>query len=243
MEFSGRVVIVTGASRQGQMGEHLAQAFAGQGASVVVAARTEANVTRIAEEIKGKGGRAIGLQVDGTVEADVLRMVDRALQEYKRIDVLVNLAGGLTRYKPVAEMTVRDWEEELGNNLTTAFLCSRAAIKPMAEAKYGKIINFASVGGLNPMAQMAPYNCAKAAIIALTKTLALELKKHNIYVNAVAPGLIQTQANLEAMKPSPEDLEKKWVSREAVANAVLFLASRASDGITGQVIPVMGKGI
>ena len=93
------------------------------------------------------------------------------------------------------------------------------------------------------MAQMVPYNCAKAGIIALTKTLALELKKHNIYVNAVAPGLIQTQANLEAMKPSPEDLEKKWVSREAVANAVLFLASRASDGITGQVIPVMGKGI
>ena len=77
----------------------------------------------------------------------------------------------------------------------------------------------------------------------LLLTLALELKKHNIYVNAVAPGLIQTQANLEAMKPSPEDLEKKWVSREAVANAVLFLASRASDGITGQVIPVMGKGI
>ena len=188
MDLSGRVVIVTGASRQGQMGEHLAQAFAGRGASVVVAARTEANVTRIAEEIKGKGGRAIGLQVDGTVEADVLRMVDRTLQAYKRIDVLVNLAGGLTRYKPVAEMTVRDWEEELKNNLTTAFLCSRAAIKPMADAKYGKIINFASVGGLNPMAQMAPYNCAKAAIIALTKTLALELKKHNIYVNAVAPG-------------------------------------------------------
>jgi NAD(P)-dependent dehydrogenase (short-subunit alcohol dehydrogenase family) len=225
------------------MGEHLAHAFAAQGAAVVVAARTEANVARIAHEITAKGGRALGLKVDGTVEADVLRMVDRALREYQRIDILVNLAGGLTRYKPVAEMTVSDWEEELRNNLTTAFLCSRAVIKPMAETKRGKIINFASAGGLSPMAQMAPYNCAKAGVIALTKTLALELKKHNIHVNAVAPGLIQTQANLEAMKPSPEDLEKKWVSREAVANAVLFLASGASDGITGQVIPVMGKGI
>src|SRR3972149_270731 len=82
MDLSGRGVIVTGASRQGQMGEHLAQAFAGRGASVVVAARTEANVTRIAEEIKGKGGRAIGLKADGTVEADVLRIVDRTLPGY-----------------------------------------------------------------------------------------------------------------------------------------------------------------
>ncbi|MGH7370275.1 MAG: SDR family NAD(P)-dependent oxidoreductase, partial [Candidatus Methylomirabilales bacterium] len=89
MQFSGRVVIVTGASRPGQMGEHLAHAFAGEGASVVVAARTEANVARIAEGIKAKGGSAIGLKADGTVEADVLRMVDRALQAYKRIDVLV----------------------------------------------------------------------------------------------------------------------------------------------------------
>lgn len=243
MKLQGRVVIVTGASREGQVGEHLARAFAQEGASLVIAARAEANVQRIADEIKAKGGRAIGVRMDGTVEADVTRMVEQAIAEYKRIDVLVNGAGGLTRYKPLAEMTVTDWEEELDNNLKTAFLCSKAVIKPMMEAKYGKIINFSSAGGLNPMAQMAPYNCAKAGVIALTKTLALELKKYNIYVNAIAPGLIQTRANLEAMKPSPEDLEKKWVSLEAVANVVLFLASDASNGITGQVIPVFGKGI
>jgi NAD(P)-dependent dehydrogenase (short-subunit alcohol dehydrogenase family) len=113
----------------------------------------------------------------------------------------------------------------------------------MTRAKAGKIVNFASASALSPMAQMAAYNCAKAGVVALTRTLALELKKVNIHVNAVAPGLVQTRANLETMKPTPEDLDKKWVSLEAVARVVLFLASEASDGITGQVIPVYGKGI
>lgn len=243
MGVKGKTVIVTGASREGQVGEFLARAFAREGANLVVAARTEANTRRIAEAIKAAGGRAIGVGVDGTSESDAARLAERALAEYGKIDVLVNLAGGLTKYGLTAELSVRDWTDELNNNLTTAFLCSKAVIPAMTKAKSGKIINFASVGALTPMAQMAAYNCAKAAVVALTKTLAQELKKFNIYVNAIAPGLIQTKSNIEMMKPSPEDLDKKWVSLEAVANAALFLASKASDGITGQVIPVYGKGI
>ncbi len=243
MGVQGRVVIVTGASREGQVGEFLARAFAREGANLVVAARTEANTRRIAEAIKAAGGRGIGVGVDGTSEPDAARLAERALAEYGKIDVLVNLAGGLTKYGPTAELSARDWTDELNNNLTTAFLCSRAVIPAMTKAKSGKIINFASVGALTPMAQMAAYNCAKAGVVALTKTLAQELKKFNIYVNAIAPGLIRTKSNIEMMKPSPEDLDKKWVSLDAVANVALFLASEASDGITGQVIPVYGKGI
>lgn len=243
MGVQGRVVIVTGASREGQVGEFLARAFAREGANLVVAARTEANTRRIAEAIKAAGGRGMGVGVDGTSEPDAARLAERALAEYGKIDVLVNLAGGLTKYGPTAELSARDWTDELNNNLTTAFLCSRAVIPAMTKAKSGKIINFASVGALTPMAQMAAYNCAKAGVVALTKTLAQELKKFNIYVNAIAPGLIQTKSNIEMMKPSPEDLDKKWVSLDAVANVALFLASEASDGITGQVIPVCGKGI
>ncbi len=243
MGVRGKVVIVTGASRDGQVGEFLAKAFAREGANVVVAARTEPNTRRIAEAIRAAGGGAIGIGVDGTSEADVARLVERALADYGKIDVLVNLAGGLTKYGPTAELSARDWTDELNNNLMTAFLCSKAVIPAMTKAKSGKIINFASVGALTPMPQMAAYNSAKAGVIALTKTLAQELKKFNINVNAIAPGLIQTKSNIEMMKPSPEDLDKKWVSLDAVANVALFLASEASDGITGQVIPVYGKGI
>lgn len=243
MGVRGKVAIVTGASREGQVGEFLARAFAREGANLVVAARTEANTRRIAEAIKAAGGRAIGVGVDGTSEPDAERLAERALAEYGKIDVLVNLAGGLTKYGPTAELSVSDWSDELNNNLTTAFLCSRAVIPAMTKARSGKIINFASVGALTPMAQMGAYNCAKAAVVALTKTLAQELKKFNICVNAIAPGLIQTKSNIEMMKPSPEDLDKKWVSLDAVANVALFLASKTSDGITGQVIPVYGKGI
>lgn len=243
MGVKGKVVIVTGASREGQLGEILARAFAREGAHLVVAARTEANTRRIAEAIVAAAGRAIAVGVDAASEADAARLAERAVAEYGKIDVLVNLAGGLTKYGPTAELSVKDWADEINNNLTTAFVCSKAVIPAMTKAKSGKIVNFASVGALTPMAQMAAYNCAKSGVVALTKTLALELKKANIYVNAVAPGLIQTKSNLEMMKPSPEDLEKKWVSPEAVANVVLFLASEASNGITGQVIPVYGKGI
>ena len=243
MGVEGKVAIVTGASREGQVGEFLARAFARDGANLVVAARTEANTRRIAEAIKAAGGRAIGVGVNGTSEVDAARLAERALAEYGKIDVLVNLAGGLTKYGPMAELSVSDWTDELNNNLTTAFLCSKAVIPAMTKAKSGKIINFASVGALTPMAQMAAYNCAKAGVIALTKTLAQELKKFNIYVNAIAPGLIQTKSNIEMMKPSLEDLDKKWVSLDAVAKVALFLASEASDGISGQVIPVYGKGI
>lgn len=243
MGVQGKVVIVTGASREGQVGDFLARAFAREGASLVVTARTEANTRRIAEAIKAEGFRAIGVGVDATSETGVARLAERTLAEYGKIDVLVNLAGGLTKYGPAVELSARDWTDELNSNLTTAFLSSKAVIPHMTRAKSGKIINFASVGALTPMPQMAAYNCAKAGVVALTKTLAQELKKFNIYVNAIAPGLVQTKSNIEMMKPSPEDLEKKWVSLDAVAKVALFLASEASDGITGQVIPVYGKGI
>jgi NAD(P)-dependent dehydrogenase (short-subunit alcohol dehydrogenase family) len=108
----------------------------------------------------------------------------------------------------------------------------------------GKILNFSRAGGVQsagPM--MLAYNCAKAGVDALTRTFAKEGKNIGIYVNAIGPGLIVTQSNLESMKPSPEDLRKKWVSMEQVVAAVIFLVSPASDGITGAIVPVQGMGI
>lgn len=243
MRFADRVVIVTGASREGQMGEYLAQAFGREGARVVLAARTEANVRRLADRLGSEGITALPVATDLTQEAGAQAVADRAREAFGRIDVLVNLAGGLTKFGPAAELSLADFQQELNNNLTTAFLCSRAVIPVMQQANRGRIVNFTSMSAANPMAQMVAYNCGKAGVTALTRTLALELKKTDITVNAVAPGLIDTEANLRAMKPSPEELQKKWVSRDAVARAVLFLASDDAVGITGQVLTVAGKGI
>ena len=136
MGVEGKVVIVTGANREGQVGDFLARAFAREGASLVVAARAEANTRRVAETIRASGGRAIGVGMDGTSEADVAGLVERALAEYGKIDVLINLAGGLTKYGPTVELSVKDWTEELNNNLTTAFICSKAVIPTMRSEEH-----------------------------------------------------------------------------------------------------------
>ena len=134
------------------------------------------------------------------------------VREYGRIDILVNLAGGLTRYKPAVEHSLDDWQHEMSNNLLSSFLCSRAAFIRMRDSGGGTIINFARAG--LPQANMVAYNCAKAGIEALTRTFALEGRDVGIRVNAVAPRLVDTKSNIAAMKP--KDL-KHWAKRDDVA--------------------------
>ena len=242
--LKGKVALVTGVSRSGQVGEAVAQAMAEQGAGLGIVARTQTNVEMRAEELRRSGThvmRVIGvipLAADLTDETQVTQVVDRMMVEYGRIDTLVNLAGGLTRYKPAVEHALEDWQHEMGTNLLSTFLCSRAVFPRMRDSGGGSIINFARAG--LPQANMVAYNCAKAGIEALTRTLALEGKDAAIRVNAVAPGLVDTEANIAAMKP--KDL-KRWVKRQDIAQVAVFLASDASAGITGQVIPVTGWGI
>lgn len=236
--FSGKVALVTGVSRDGQVGQAVARALASEGAALAIVARSRDHVEARAQELKAQGARVLPIAVNLVDEAEVRRMVDRVAAEYGRIDVLVNLAGGLTRYKPAVEHSLEDWTYEMGNNLVTAFLCSRAVFTRLRDAGGGVIINFARAGA--PQANMVAYNCAKAGVEALTRTLALEGREHNIRVNAVAPGLVDTESNVEAMKP--KDL-KKWARREDIARAVVFLASDASAGVTGQTLAVTGWGI
>ena len=236
--LNGKVALVTGVSQDGQVGQAVALALAAEGAALVVVARTQNNVEARAEELRQTGTRVLPLAVNLTDEAQAGQMVDRAMREYGKIDVLVNLAGGLTRYKSAVEHSLEDWNHELANNLLTAFLSSRAVFPRMRDAGGGVIINFARAG--LPQANMVAYNCAKAGIEALTRTFALEGRDLGVRVNAVAPGLVDTASNIAAMKP--KDL-KRWAKREDIAQAVVFLASDAAAGITGQVIPVTGWGI
>jgi NAD(P)-dependent dehydrogenase (short-subunit alcohol dehydrogenase family) len=236
--LEGKVALVTGVSADGQVGQAVAKALAKEGASLIIVARNAKNVEARAAELRADGASVLALAANLTDEGEVRNTVERATQEHSRIDILVNLAGGLTRYKPVVEHSLDDWMHETGNNLLTAFLLSRELFPRMRDSRGGAIINFARAG--SPQANMVAYNCAKAGIEALTRTLALEGRDAGIRVNAIAPGLVDTKSNVEAMKP--KDL-KKWAKREDIAQAVVFLASEAASGVTGQTVPVTGWGI
>ena len=244
MLLTDKVAIVTGVSHAGQMGFALASALAREGAKVAISARNEQRVHERAQELHAQGAQALGVPADLTSEQGANALIAATMAAYGRIDILVNLAGGLTKYGPSHELSLADWDAELNNNLRTTFLCTRAVWPIMLEQGGGKILNFSRAGGAQsagPM--MLAYNCAKAGVDALTRTFAKEGKNANIYVNAIGPGLIVTQSNLDDMKPSPEDLNKQWVSKEQIIEAVLFLVSPASDGVTGAILPVQGKGI
>jgi NAD(P)-dependent dehydrogenase (short-subunit alcohol dehydrogenase family) len=238
ISLDGKVAIVTGVSGDGQVGQAVARALAENGVQLAICARTQSNVEARAQELRQAGARVLAMAGALTDEDQVRRLIDDTVSEYGRIDIVVNLAGGLTRYKPSVEHTLDDWRAEVDNNLLSAFLTSRAAFPLLQAAGDGIIINFARAG--HPQANMIAYNCAKAGIEALTRTLALEGKDLGIRVNAIAPGLVDTASNIAAMKP--KDL-KRWTKRKDIAATVLFLASPAAAGITGQVIAVTGWGL
>ena len=220
--LEGKVALVTGVSHDGQVGQAVAKVLAEKGAALAICARTQSNLEARAKELRQAGARVLPLAANLTDESQVRQLMERALSEYRKIDILVNLAGGLTRYKSAVEHSLDDWNHELGNNLLSAFLTSRAVFPHMRDAGGGVIINFARAG--LSQANMVAYNCAKAGIEALTRTLALEGRDFGIRVNAVAPGLVDTASNIAAMKP--KDM-KRWAKRQDIAEAVAFLASDA----------------
>lgn len=244
MRLQNKVAIVTGVSHAGQVGFALAEGFAREGASLALSSRSIERTTARAQTLQAQGATVIGVPADLTSEEGAQELIAQTVKHFGRVDILVNLAGGLTKYGPSEELSLADWESELNNNLRSAFLCSRAAWPVMKQQGGGKILNFSTAGGSHgASAMMLAYNCAKAGVDALTRTLAKEGKQVGIYVNAIGPGLIVTQSNIESMKPSPEELAKKWVSKEQIIEAALFLVSSASDGVTGAILPVQGRGI
>ena len=244
MNLKDQVAIITGVSHAGQVGYALASAFAREGALLAISARTAERVNARAQELRAEGAKVIAIPADLTTEGGANSLIHETLTAYGRINILVNLAGGLTKYGPFDELTVADWDSELSNNLRSAYLCSRVVWPVLKNQGGGKILNFSRAGGAQSSnANMLAYNCAKAGIDALTVTLAKEGQEFGIYVNAIGPGLIVTQSNLDSMKPSPRDIEQKWVSLENIVEAATFLVSSNGDGVNGVVLPVRGKGV
>jgi NAD(P)-dependent dehydrogenase (short-subunit alcohol dehydrogenase family) len=230
-----KVAIVTGAGDRGQVAFVVAQRLIAAGARVCITSLGE-RVVELANEL---GSGSIGISSDLTNEGDVARLITTTTQHFGRIDILVNVAGGLTVIKPVAETSLQEWQREVQRNAETAFLTSRAALPELRRAR-GSIINFASPAGERAVANLAAYSAGKAGVLALTRALALEEIAHGVRVNALAPGMIDTAQNRAAVA---DQTKVKWVTREQIANVVVFLASEAASGISGETIHVLGEGL
>jgi len=241
--LDGRVALVTGAS--GGLGRAIALGLAAEGAAVAVHyAANRAQAEAVVETIAGRGGRAVALQGDLTDSGVPGRLVDETQAQLGGLHILVNNAG-VVRDTLILRMKDEDWEQVLTTNLTAAFRCTRAALRPMIRQRAGRIVNVASIAGEIGNIGQANYVAAKAGLIGLTKATAREVASRGITVNAVAPGLIGVgiTAHLapEQVQPFLEQVPLgRLGTAEEVAHAVVYLASDDAAYVTGHVLNVDG---
>jgi 3-oxoacyl-[acyl-carrier protein] reductase len=242
ISLNGRKALVTGSGRG--IGREIALKLSAAGADVAVSDVDMETATQTSKEIGAQGRKSIALQADVSNSQSVAAMISAFLETFGTIDILINNAG-ITRDNLLIRMTEADWDLVLSVNLKSVFLCCKEAVRPMMKARYGRIINIASVVGLMGNVSQVNYAAAKAGMLGVTKSLAKEYSSKNITVNAVAPGFIKS-AMTDKLS---EEVRQKYIERiplsrfgspEDVANAVLFLVSPLADYITGQVLTVDG---
>lgn len=242
VDLAGQTAVVTGATRG--IGRTIALSLANCGANVACIGTNAELLEEVVAEIRKNGGTAEPYQLNVADDVAVEKTVKEILEKFKKVEILVNNAG-ITRDMLIRRMTNEQWDDVVAVNLRGPFLLTRAFSEPMRRAKYGRIINISSVSGLIGNRGQVNYCATKAGLIAMTKTVALELANRNITVNAVAPGFIETDmtAKLEPIILQGAK-DRTPVGRlgqpEDVANAVLFLASQDASFITGQTLTVDG---
>jgi NAD(P)-dependent dehydrogenase (short-subunit alcohol dehydrogenase family) len=243
MDLKGKVAIVTGAGRG--LGWSMAERLARDGASLIVAEIDPQSGDEKAAVISRMGREVLAVQVDVSKWTDVERMVKQVLEKFGRIDILVNNAGLMGNYYLVTDYPEEEWDRLIDVNLKGTFLCCKAVLPSMIKQKYGKIISLASVAGKEGNARMSAYSASKAAIIALTKTIAKEVAPYGIHVNCVSPALCETDMAKD-MTPEQRALLTSKIplgrlgKPEEVAAVVRFLASDESSFVTGQCYDISG---
>lgn len=245
-DLQGRAALITGGSIG--LGRQMAEGLAEMGASVALAARKKERCEQAAHDLEKLGVRAVALACDVKDPASVQQAVDATLAQLGRLDILINNAG-ISWGAPVEQMSLADWNKVLETNLTGTFLCSQAAGKVMIARGGGKIINIASVAGLGgapPEAvQAIGYHASKGGVISFTKDLACKWARHNIQVNAIAPGWFPTHMSDKVIEHKKDYLLghiplRRFGTDYDLKGAAVFLASDASAYVTGHVLVVDG---
>ena len=239
--LKGKVAIVTGAGRG--IGKDIATAFAEAGADVACVDQNAESAHTVAEEVRGTGRRALAVACDVRDEDQVAGMVESTRDHFGRIDILVNNAGSAI-FRPALQTSRRAWDAMLIENLTSAFLCSKAVGVVMLEQKSGSIISISSRESQIPSLGMIAYGVAKAGVNSLTRTLAWELAPY-VRVNAILPGGVLTEGSAPVLEPLKDRIIdgtplKRMGLPEDIALAAIYLASSASDWVTGKLFEIDG---
>ncbi|HZG70913.1 MAG TPA: SDR family oxidoreductase [Chondromyces sp.] len=245
-DLTGQTAIITGGGRG--LGEQMAEGLAEAGANVVLCSRKVENCREVAEKLTSLGVESLALACDVSNPEDVQRVVDETISRFGRIDILINNSGA-TWGAPVAEMPLEAWKKVMDVNVTGTFLMSQAVGRQMMKQESGKIINIASVAGLGgtdpKFMDTIGYNTSKGAVITFTKDLAVKFGPYNITVNAIAPGFFPTKMSKVIMERGKDHFLsqtplRRFGTDKDLKGAAVFLASKASDFITGDVLIVDG---
>lgn len=242
--LSNKVALITGGGRG--LGRAIALAYANVGADIAVSSRTRGQIEEVAAAIRSAGRRSLAVPVDVTDSRSVANMVQAVLQEFGRIDILVNSAGvGLS--ERLAEMSDQAWDEVIKTNLYGTFYSCREAVRVMIQQQTGSIINIASVAGMRSVPGFSAYGASKSGVITLTRVLALEMARHHVRVNAIAPGYFRTDMNaaeLDDPEIGPKIVKRIPLRRvgrpQEIGPLSVLLASDDASFITGEVYSISG---